>query len=205
MISDSSSSPEINVEELVNVSWDELIQQAKVGDDSALVQIVKQFETYLLMVAKTRIGNSIQAKFGASDIVQISLLEARQSITHFNGNSKGEMRQWLKRIVVNNLLDQSKQFTGTRKRSLERENSTGLLDFQSGQDTPSVMIRREESDAELRQLVEELPERQRFVVEARHRFGMSYAEIAKQIGTSESNARQLWSRAAKQLRDGLSE
>lgn len=130
-------------------------------------------------------------------------MEARESIEEFNGTSEGEMRQWLKRIVVNNLLDQTKQYTGTRKRSLAREKSMGLLDFQSGQDTPSVMIRREESDAELKQLVSELPEKQRYVVEARHRFGMSNSDIAVQLGTSESNVRQLWSRAAKHLRNGL--
>ena len=187
------------------VCWSTLIRQAKEGNDTALTQIAKQFETYLLMVAKTRIGNTLQAKFGASDILQISLLEARESIAEFNGDSENEIRHWLKRIVVNNLLDQSKQYTGTHKRSLERENQLGLLDFQSGQDTPSVMIRREESDAELKRLVGELPERQRFVIEARHRFGLSYGDIAKQLGISESNARQLWSRAAKQLRERLGE
>lgn len=185
--------------------WSQVIAQAKQGNELALAQIVRQFETYLLMVAKTRIGKALQAKFGASDIVQISMLEARQSIANFNGDSEGEIRQWLKSIVVNNLLDQSKQYTQTHKRSLEREHQVGLSSLQSKQDTPSVMIRREESDAELKQLVNELPERQRFVIEARHRFGLSYSDIATQLGISESNARQLWSRAAKQLREGLGE
>lgn len=204
MISGISQGIDSNGEDVVgDGDWDQLIEQAKAGNDLALLEIVKQFEVYLLMVAKTRIGNSLQAKFGASDIVQISLMEARESIEEFNGTSEGEMRQWLKRIVVNNLLDQTKQYTGTRKRSLAREKSMGLLDFQSGQGTPSVMIRREESDAELKQLVSELPEKQRYVVEARHRFGMSNSDIAVQLGTSESNVRQLWSRAAKHLRNGL--
>ena len=79
----------------------------------------------------------------------------------------------------------------------------GSRDLPSGLDTPSVVIRREETDAKLMQLVDALPEKQRFVVEARHRFGLSYAEIAVQLGTSEVNARQLWSRAVKQLRERL--
>jgi len=190
-------------EKSVKRNWSDLIQDAKAGNDLALMQIINQFESYLLMIAKSRIGSTLQAKFGASDIVQISLMEARESIEEFNGTSEAEIRKWLKRIVVNNLLDETKQYTATHKRSLDRENPLGLLDFQSGQDTPSVMIRREESDAELKKLVSELPENQRFVVEARHRFGMSYSDIAAQLSTTECNARQLWARAAKNLRDGL--
>ncbi len=184
-------------------TWNELIEQAKGGCDLALVEIIEQFETYLLMVAKTGMKNSLQGKFGASDILQISLIEAHKSIEKFNGTSVSEIRNWLKRIVLNNLLDQSKQYTGTHKRSLDRENAMGSRDLPSGLDTPSVVIRREETDAKLMQLVDALPEKQRFVVEARHRFGLSYAEIAVQLGTSEVNARQLWSRAVKQLRERL--
>ncbi len=188
-----------------NYNWNELIQRAKGGCDLALVEIIKQFEAYLLMVAKTGMRNSLQGKFGASDILQISLIEAHKSIDKFNGTCANEMRNWLKRIVLNNLLDESKQYTGTHKRALDRENPLGSLDFPSELDTPSVLIRREETDAELMQLVNALPEKQRFVVEARHRFGLSYLEIATQLGTSEANARQLWFRALKQLRDRLSD
>ena len=184
-------------------NWNELIQQAKDGSDLALVEIIKQFETYLLMVAKRGMKNSLQGKFGASDILQISLLEAHKSIEKFNGNSASEMQNWLKQIVINNLLDQSKQYTGTHKRSINRENSMGSLDVPAELDTPSVMVRRKETDAELMRLVNALPEKQKFVVEARHRFGLGYSEIAVQLGISESNARQLWSRAVKQLRNWL--
>ena len=186
-----------------NSNWNELIQRAKGGCDLALLEIIKQFEAYLLMVARTGMRNSLQGKFGASDILQISLIEAHKSIDKFNGSCANEMRSWLKRIVLNNLFDQSKQYTGTHKRSLDRENPLGSLDFPSKLDTPSVMIRREETDAELMRLVNALPEKQRFVVEARHRSGLSYSEIASQLGTSEANARQLWVRALKQLRDRL--
>ena len=186
--------------------WTVLIQSAKTGCDQALVQLVNHFESYLMLVATDRIGSPIQAKFGASDIVQMSLMEARESISQFEGTSEGEMRGWLKRIVINNLLDQTKQYTDTRKRSLDRERSLASVGVPaSKQETPSVLIRRRETDSELKKLVDELPERQKRVVEARHRFGLSYVEIAQQLEISEANARKLWSRAARQLREGLGE
>jgi len=187
-------------------NWSGLIQKARAGCDQALVELIGHFESYLLLVANKRIGIPLQAKFGASDIVQMSLMEARESIGQFEGTSEGEIRGWLKRIVLNNLLDQSKQFTGTRKRSVARERSLTLVATQpSRMQTPSVMIRRRETDSELKNLVDQLPENQKRVVEGRHRFGLSYFQIAQQMNITEANARQLWSRAARRLREGLEE
>ena len=184
--------------------WSSLIQTAKSGCDQAMIQLVNQFEAYALMVAENQISGALQAKFGASDIVQMSLMEAHESINQFDGSSENEFRGWLRRIVMNNLLDQSKQFTKTRKRSLAREDSATKVALQaSKQQTPSSILSRKESDHELKRLVDDLPERQKFVVEARHRFGLSYLSIAQKLEISEANARQLWSRAIKSLRRDL--
>ena len=184
--------------------WSSLIRTAKSGCDLAMDQLVTQFEAYALLVAESHINGSLQSKFGASDIVQMSLMEAHESIDQFDGSSESQFRVWLRRIVINNLLDQSKQFTKTRKRAIAREDSTTNVVLQpSKQQTPSSILSRKESDHELRKLVDELPERQRFVVEARHRFGLSYFSIAQQLKMSEANARQLWSRAIKSLRQDL--
>ena len=187
-------------------SWNELIEKAKVGCDESLAQVLGHFESYLLMVAKSRIGSLVQAKFGASDIVQMSMMEVSESIEQFHGSSEVEIRAWLRRIVLNNLLDESKQFTKTQKRAVGRERSLTFAGIQqSKQGTPSEMIRRRETDSELKRLVDDLPDNQKRVIEGRHRFGLTHAQIGEQMGISEANARQLWSRAAKQLRRGLEE
>lgn len=186
--------------------WSSLIQTAKSGCDLAMIELITQFESYALLIAKSHINGSLQSKFGASDVVQMSLLEAHESISQFEGSSEIEFRGWLRRIVINNLLDQSKQFTKTRKRSIAREDSATNVGLQpSKQQTPSSILSREESDDELRKLVDELPERQKLVVEARHRFGLSYFSIAQQLQISEVSARQLWSRAIRSLRQDLKE
>lgn len=200
MISQQSS------EQQAVASWPELIDQAREGCDSALAQIVNRFESYLLMIAAERIGVSVKAKFGASDIVQASLMEACEEICDFRGTSEQELRGWLKRIVLNNLSDQLKQFCETQKRALSKEYP--LASWVSSipdpdTPTPSVVIRRQETDDLLKHLVDQLPANQRQVVESRHRFGYSYAQIAVQMGTTEANARQLWSRATQQLRQWL--
>lgn len=185
--------------------WPELIETAMAGCDLALAQVVNHFKSYLLLIANDQIGNSLQAKFGASDILQQSFMDVRRSLPQFRGSTELEMREWLKTIVLNNARDHARRFADTQKRDIERETSFAADELPSPQDTPSVAIRRRERDWQLKRLVERLPEAQKRVIEARHRDGLSYTKIAEQIGISEANARQLWSRATTQLRTWLRE
>ena len=186
--------------------WSALIDAARGGCDEALGQIVSRLRSYLLLIAERGLGNSVQAKFGASDVIQHSMLDARKSIVNFHGNSEAELRHWLKKIVIHNLTDQARQYTNTQSRDVARE--VEILDSQVAQnasagDTPSHYVRRNEEDEELLRAVARLPHRQRQVVEARHRDSQTYEQIAAQLQISEVAARRLWSRAVAQLREWL--
>lgn len=185
--------------------WQRLIRTARGGCDQALVQVVNHFRSYLLMIANDQIGNSLQAKFGASDILQQSFLDVRRSLPQFRGSTELEMREWLKTIVLNNARDHARRFAKTRKRDVARETALTATELPSQQDTPSVVIRRRERDWELKRLVEQLPEAQKRVIEARHRDGLSYPKVAEHLGITETHARKLWSRATTQLRVWLRE
>jgi RNA polymerase sigma-70 factor (subfamily 1) len=186
--------------------WNALIDRARSGCDIALGEIFESVHSYLTLVAESRIGSRVRSKFGASDVIQRSMLEAQDSIEDFRGTSKVEFRLWLKRIVINNLTDEARRYTHTRSRCIEREVSGDELASQtchSHLETPSWHLRRREFDRQLWHAVSKLPNRQRYVIEARHRHGCDYSEIASQLEISEAGARKLWSRAAQQLRSVL--
>lgn len=189
-----------------DIDWDLLINKARGGCDAALSEILEAVQSYLLLVAESRLGSQIRSKFGASDIVQHSMLEAQESIEDFRGDSEGELRLWLKRIVLNNLTDEAKRYTHTHSRSIRLEVPVDRLTSETchaHEETPSWQIQRREIDEALSQAVLRLPNRQRYVIEARHRHGCSYAEIASQLEISEACARKLWSRATERLRDDM--
>ena len=190
---------------LVN-DWSQLIDDARNGCDEALGEILQRVRDYLLFVAGNEIGDPLRAKFGASDIVQFSMLEAQETIDRFRGDSESELRQWLKQIVVHNLTDEARRFTATQARSVKREvplESSHSTLANDSLETPSFVMRRDEQDQELMQAVISLPTLQRQVVEGRHRDGLSYPQIANRLSISESYARQIWSRALQQLRSTL--
>jgi len=203
MDQNSEESPDDPME---GVSWGQLISAARNGCDESLAKIVQQLRGYLLLVARGGIGDQLRSKFSGSDVVQMSLIEASNSIDKFSGSSEAEIRAWLREIVMHNLFDESKRYTQTQRRSISRERSMDQASFvlpdEIGE-TASVMMRRNESDSLLRRLIDRLPQQQRRAVEGRHRYGFSYSEIASQLGISESAARSAYSVGKGKLRDWL--
>lgn len=190
-------------DEFRDADWCTTIAKARSGCDEALGNLFESVRAYLLLIVESKLGDHVRSKFGASDIVQHSMLEAQDEIGDFRGSSEIEFRSWLKRIVINNLTDEARRYTHTHARSVRLEVSAdGVVPSANYTDieTPSWYIRREEFDRELARAIAQLPNRQKYVIEARHRHGHSYGEIASQLEISEAGVRKIWSRAAKQLR-----
>ena len=103
--------------------WPALVQAARGGCDDALSEIISRLQGYLLLIANGQMRENLQAKFGASDIVQNSLLDARAGIDGFKGSTEAEMRSWLKQIVMHNLADEGRRYTSTQSRDVHRERS----------------------------------------------------------------------------------
>jgi len=148
--------------------WTDLIDQARSGDDHAMDLLLVQLRNYLLFVVNAELSDALQSKFGGSDVVQQSMLEAYQSIDQFRGASKLELMAWMKKIAINNLQGS-------------------------------------EADEELVSALRKLPDRQREVIEARHKQGQSYRQIAKQMQVSENAVRKLWSRGIQNLKCAVGE
>lgn len=187
-------------------NWARLIDRARFGCDESLGTILLSVRNYLVIVAETNLGTRVRSKFDASDIVQQSMMEARESMDQFRGDSELEFRCWIKKIVLNNLTDEIRRYTNTDSRNVNLEVPEDYLKASGGHfdnDTPSWHMQRKEFDFRLAEAVSQLPNRQRFVIEARHRRGCSYSDIARQLEITEVSARKIWSRAAKQLRTSL--
>jgi RNA polymerase sigma-70 factor (ECF subfamily) len=190
------------------LDWPELVEAARSGCDDALGEIITRLRGYLLLIANGQISGPLQSKFGASDIVQNSLIDAHAAIDQFNGTTEAEMRAWLKRIVLHNFIDEKRRYTDTQSRSLQRERSmdslvTPLASGLSGGGDETGQ--KPEDLQQLTDALQRLPPRQQRVIEARRRFGYTYQEIADQLEITEGAVRKLWSRAIKQLKEYLNQ
>lgn len=186
--------------------WKALITAARQGDREAFGRIAAALQQYLIEVAEQGLGHRMRSKFGPSDVVQRTFQEASLSFNTFSGNSGDELRHWFRAIVLNNLTDESKRYTNTQSRDIDKEvsldgHSLASSILTSPIATPYDELRQGEVDHELVTAVSRLTPRQRYVVEQRHRFDRSHKEVGNDLGISEEAARQLWKRALETLRN----
>jgi RNA polymerase sigma-70 factor, ECF subfamily len=189
----------------------EWLAAARAGSPEALGQALEACRRYLLLVAQRELAPELQAKGGASDLVQQTFLEAQRDFPRFAGTTEVELLAWLRCILLHNLGKFSRQYRATQKRGLEREvtldgdNSAGVQKEHLAADslTPSShAIAREMNDA-LERAVERLPEDYRRVLQMRYREDLPFEEIARRMQRSVAAVRKLWARAVERLKEDL--
>ena len=194
----ASESPPFELE-----SW---LEAARRGDKEALGQALLSLRDYLLLVANKELEPALQAKGGASDLVQETFFRAQRGFGDFRGRSAAEWRNWLRSILVRHLANQRRQFSLTGKRRVQREVAIhpGMqLDLTNRVETPSHDLARRERETALMEAVARLPDPYREVVIWHHREKLAFEEIGRRRGISAEAARKLWARALGRLRKEL--
>lgn len=193
-----------------NESFATLLRRAQAGSREASGQLIEQFRSYLLLIANEDLGADMQGKVGASDVVQDAMLSAQRTIDGFRGQSPQELRGWLRRIVLNDVLETQRRFKGTEKRQVNREvalhgnDSTAVSPDPASPDmTPSAWVLAQEEAERLRRAMRQLPTEYQQVLELRNWQDLAFAEIGQQMNRSPEAARKLWSRAVVQLQQIL--
>lgn len=168
-------------------------------------RLLQQFRDYLLAVADANLDSDIRPKVAASDVVQESLLEAHRDFGRFRGRTPPELRAWLKRILLNNLLNHFRAWRETHKRRLSREvefagasrGSAGPVDPHGF--TASEIVCRREEQQRLDEALSRLSEADRQVLRLRHAESLGFEEIGRRMSRSADAARMLWYRAFDRL------
>ncbi len=172
------------------------------------------YREYLGVLARLQLAGRLRGKLDASDVVQQTILKAHASRTQFRGTTEAEWRQWLRAILVNELIAAAREFE-TEARDLRRERSLedeldqsdarleGLL--VANQSSPSEGASRGEELFRLARALSRLPKEQRRVVELHHLKGLTVAQVAEEIKRTRSAVVGLLYRALKRLRRLLAE
>jgi RNA polymerase sigma-70 factor, ECF subfamily len=185
-----------------------LIRQARAGQSEALNELIETWRTYLFHLADSEISPELRRKIGASDLVQNACLDIHQRFADFQGETEGEWRVWLRRMLIHDLQDSRRRFLDAEKRDVRRERqllgSGGLrFDVTDRAVSPRASLIAEEESQALRTALARLPEEYRTVLRLRNWECLPFAEIGRQMDRSEEAARKLWSRAVLRLETEL--
>jgi RNA polymerase sigma-70 factor, ECF subfamily len=180
---------------------------AQAGSREALGQVLETFRGYLLLVANRELDPELRAKGGASDLVQDTFLEAQRDFGRFHGNSAEELRAWLRRLLLNNVANFTRQYRQRAKREVGREvpleagsssheRGAGLA---AGTLSPSGEALAQEQAQALARAMERLPPDYRRVLALRHEEQLTFEQIGQQMQRTANAARMLWLRAVERL------
>jgi RNA polymerase sigma-70 factor (ECF subfamily) len=185
----------------------QLLAAARAGSQEALGQALETCRRYLLLVAQRSLDPQLQAKGGASDLVQETFLEAQRDFGQFHGATEAELTAWLRRLLLNNVGNFARRYRDADKRAVGREvalpgegSSAGDGGVAGAEPTPSRAAMAQEQAQSLQRALARLPEEYRRVLEWRFQEEKSFEEIGRMLDRSADAARKLWSRAMERLR-----
>jgi RNA polymerase sigma-70 factor, ECF subfamily len=193
----------------------ELLDAVRQGDPDAQGRVLLRYQPWLGVLARLQLDGQFPGKFGASDIVQQTLLEACRGLPRFRGQTEAELLGWLRQILAHVIAHEVRRYRGLQKRDVAREVSLeqslaessrrlGVLLAASGT-SPSQQAARNEQKVLLAAALARLPDDYREVVILRNLEGLSHEEVARRLDRSEGAVRMLWVRALTRLREELCE
>lgn len=168
----------------------ELIERWKRGDSRAATLIVERHAS-----AVARYASSQGEREELDELVQDTFVRAFGSLENFRGDSA--LRTWLFTIARRLVLD--------RRRAAKRARVTVPADESSAvtEMTPLDSVIAEETEEQVRLAIERLTPMQREVFTLRVSEGMSYADIARLVGSTDGAARVHYHHAMRAVKEFL--
>ncbi len=184
---------------------------ARAGSQEALGRALEACRPYLLHIANQGLDADLQAKGGASDLVQETFLEAHRDFARFHGNTEAELLAWLRCLLLNNVANFTRSYRATGKRQVGREvpldggdsAAAGHAELAAGTCSPSTEAMAHEQAEAIAQALARLPEDYRRVIVLRNQERRDFDEIGPLMERSPDAARRLWSRAIERLQHEL--
>ncbi|MEM7231403.1 MAG: RNA polymerase sigma factor [Planctomycetota bacterium] len=184
-----------------------LVAAIQSGDSNALEELFGRYLPRVRQTVALRLGRRLRDMVDIEDVVQESLVRALRGIDNFQHGSDGSFRNWLSRCVQSAIVDIARSETRKKRgegkvRRFSDQDSSILHDsiFGGGGGSPSEHAVAGELVERLEEELLKLPEHERELVVMRSVCGMSFAEIAAEVGiTSAATVRVAFHRVSKKL------
>ena len=178
----------------------------------AVNQALGEYRAYLETLTCIQIDPRLRGKFGMSDIVQQTLVEAWQDLERLQALDAEGRKRWLRRVLVNNLLQEVERWRAqARDPRCEQslgvaadESSCRLHSWLAAEDTsPSERLARQEEALRVLEALSQLPAREREALILQQYHGWKLDQIAEHLGCTTNAVAGLQARGRARLRKAL--
>jgi RNA polymerase sigma-70 factor (ECF subfamily) len=165
-------------------------QRARAGDVDAFEQLLRIHERSVLRLAVRLTGNLSDAQ----DISQEVFLKLHRDLKKFR--DEAGLAPWLYRVTINACFDSKRKHKHLRLAPIGAD----AAGWQSGSPTPEVTAQHNQDKQMLEAGLQSLSEHERAAIALRELQGLSTAEVAQILGSTESTVRVQISAARLKLR-----
>ena len=162
----------------------ELLNDYLQGNKSAISTLIEKYNRRVRDYIRMMVGDADVA----ADIAQETFIKAVRVIDEGRYTDSGKFQSWIMRIAHNKALD---YFRAQKNNNAVSESSAGynvLGTMKYADKSVEDSMISEQISADIRALLELLPEEQREVVKLRYYSDLSFKEIAEQTGVSINTA-----------------
>lgn len=161
-----------------------LLNNYLAGDRGAISQLIERYSRrvrdYIRMMVK-----DVDV---ADDILQETLIKVVKVIDEGRYSDNGKFLSWVLRIAHNRVLDYFRQQKSARTMNESEAGFNILGSKRFAEQNVEDKIVAEQIEADVRRMIDFLPDEQREVVMLRYYSGLSFQEIADQTGVSINTA-----------------
>jgi RNA polymerase sigma factor (sigma-70 family) len=189
----------------VAVQTEAYVSEARVSDFARdMNSDLPELRRRIAQMVRYRLKRALRRKIDDSDVIQQTLLDIFVSTNKLDGP---EFEAWVRQIARNNILDCVRYFCEADCRSIAREVDISSGVFQNaipGRElTGSAFMSRDEEREKLAMAVMALSIDEQYLLELRHKLGLTFVQIGECLGISEQAARKRWNRIVASLRNDL--
>jgi len=194
-----------------------LLRRAQEEGEPAAARLWERHREPLKRLISHRLDPALAQRVDASDVVQEVLIKANHRLDAYLKNPSIPFSLWLRRIALDQIIDEHRRHRVAAKRSLRRERSLSQPAYadRSSLDlaaqlrdsglTPAASALRGELQRRFRETLARLDESDREVLVLRYFDRLSNRDVAHHLGLSEAAAGMRHLRALKRLRVLLEE
>jgi RNA polymerase sigma-70 factor (family 1) len=169
-----------------------LLRRLARGEAAALAELIRRHQTRLYQLAYRLLKDPLEAE----DALQEVFLKVYENAHRFE--PRATVAAWLHRITANHCLNLLRQ--RHPQESLDQDDAPAVADFGA---TPLQALEEQDLSRRLAELLDALPENQRRALILKRFGGLSYQEIAQEMGLSPQAVDGLLKRARQSLKRAL--
>lgn len=161
---------------------EDLILRARGGDREAAELLARAYERRVRTQIRCRLASDLRARVDTDDVFQSTITASLEDLKGMEFRGERAFVAWLSTVAERRVLDTAKRHRAERRDVRRQRPLVSAQGVRADETSPVEAAIRDEVQRAMREVMSRLPDRDRRLIELRSYSGLSFREIAEQLG-----------------------